>query len=216
MSLTLARAFTVLDAPQRSDAWFLARAGRVTASRASDMLAVGKNGQPLASRANLRAQLVLERLVGKPQESSFQTAAMIQGIEREPLAIDRYEDVTGQLVARTGFLAHAELMAGASLDGHVGDFAGVIEAKCCQPAAHLEVLRSGVVPDAYQKQTLHQMWLTGAAWADVVFFNPDFPERLQLKVIRIASDDAALALYDAAVRGFLLECERDLAALETL
>lgn len=194
----------------------MARAGRMTASRADDMLAVGKNGQPLASRANLRAQLALEQLLHRPISSTFQTPAMLTGVEREPRALAAYEAARGVLVTRTGFLAHTELMAGASLDGHLGDFEHLIEVKCCQPTAHLDVLRSGLVPDGYIKQVVHQAWLTGARTAEVVFWNPDFPERLQLRIIDVPVPNNAVELYDAAVRAFLAEVTLAVHELEKL
>ncbi len=38
--------FTVIDAPHRSEAWFKARAGRLTGSVAKEMLAKLKDGKP--------------------------------------------------------------------------------------------------------------------------------------------------------------------------
>ena len=57
------RNFTIVEAEQRTPAWFAARAGRLTASRAKDMLAAIKTGEA-AARRDLRIQLVVERLTG--------------------------------------------------------------------------------------------------------------------------------------------------------
>lgn len=59
---------------QRTDAWFAARCGRVTASRIADVMARTKSGYG-ASRANYLAQLVCERLTGEVAPS-FSNAAM--------------------------------------------------------------------------------------------------------------------------------------------
>jgi hypothetical protein len=125
------RAFAVIDAPQRSPEWFAARLGRLTGSRAADMLATIKSGEA-AARRDLRMQLVCERLTGQSQEEPFVNAAMQRGIDCEPLAFAAYEAQTGQVVNRTGFLAHTGYMVGCSLDGHVGDFEGLVECKCPQ------------------------------------------------------------------------------------
>ncbi len=79
----MARNFTVIDCDQRSPEWFAARAGKVTASRASDFLARTKSGYS-TSRKNYLVQLVAERLTGSPQEGGFVSAAMERGIELEP------------------------------------------------------------------------------------------------------------------------------------
>ena len=52
---------------QRSDEWFAARAGKVTASRVADLMAKTKSGYS-ASRQNYMAQLICERLTGKPAD----------------------------------------------------------------------------------------------------------------------------------------------------
>src|SRR5437879_4169734 len=119
------RGFTVVTAEQRSDEWHRARLGRLTGSRAADMLATVKSGEA-ASRRNLRTQLVLERLTGRVQETGFVSAAMQQGIDREADAYAAYEALTGQHLVRTGFLRHDTLMVGCSLDGHAGDFESLI------------------------------------------------------------------------------------------
>lgn len=205
----------MLDMEQRSPEWYQARLGRLTASRASDMLATIKSGEA-AARRNLRAQLVLERLTGKPQEFGYVSAAMQQGIEREPDALLWYEALTGQIVRRSGFLVHDDLLAGASLDGHIGDFEGVVEAKCPIPATHLEYLKTGRVPDEYAKQVTHQMWISGARWCDWFAFNPDFPESLRSRLVRVDRDEAVIAAYDTAARAFLAEVDREVEALLTM
>src|SRR5678810_58748 len=136
------RKFVVIDADQRSPEWFAARLGRLTGSRAVDMLATIKSGEA-AARRDLRMQLVCERLTSVLQEEAFVNAAMQRGIDCEPLARDLYERQTGCFMQATGFLAHTEYMAGCSLDGHVGEFEGIVELKCPKSATHLKYLRAG-------------------------------------------------------------------------
>lgn len=206
----------VHDAPQRSEAWFAARLGKLTGSRASDMLATIKSGSEAAGRRNLRVQLVLERVTGKVQEPGFVTPAMQAGIDREVDAAAIYEAVTGRILTATGFLAHDTLAAGCSLDGHVGAFEGIIEIKCPQPATHLDYLKTGTVPGDYLKQITHNLWLTGAAWCDWLSFNPDFPEALRVKLVRIQRDAAAMAAYERAAVAFLNEVDAECAAIASL
>ncbi len=203
------------DAPQRSDAWFAARLGKLTGSRAADMLATIKSGEA-AARRNLRVQLVLERVTGKSQENGFVSQAMQTGIEREVDAAAIYEAVTGRILTQSGFLAHDTLAAGCSLDGHVGAFEGIIEIKSPQPPAHLEYLKTGTVPGDYLKQILHGLWITGASWCDWLSYNPDFPESLQVKLVRIPRDEGAIAAYEKAVIAFLADVDRECADLAVL
>jgi hypothetical protein len=208
--------FVVVECDQRSEAWRTARLGRLTSSVAADMLATIKSGAPSASRRNLLTRLVLERLTGRSHESGFQSAAMQQGVDREAEAYGLYEALTGRVLQRSGFLHHPTLFAGASLDGHVGDFAGIVEIKSPLAATHLEYLRTGVVPGDYLKQCTHALWITGAAWCDWFSYNPDFPDHLQMKIVRIEVKDLDLRAYEKAARAFLAEVDREVEAVRTL
>ncbi len=64
---------------QRTPEWFAKRLGKVTASRIADLMARTKSG-PAASRANYMAQLVTERLTGRPTEG-YESPAMAWGTE---------------------------------------------------------------------------------------------------------------------------------------
>jgi hypothetical protein len=200
---------------QRTDEWHALRLGKLTGSRAADMLATIKTGEA-AARRNYRVQLVIERLTGRSQENGYVSPAMLQGAEREADACGLYEAVTGRLITNTGFCEHDALQAGCSLDGHVGDFEGIIEIKSPLAATHFEYLKTGVVPGDYQKQILHGLWITGAAWCDWLSYHPDFPEALQVKLVRIMRDDLAIADYEKKARAFLAEVDRELEVLATL
>lgn len=182
------------------------------------MLATVKTkGAEAASRRNLRVRLALERLTGKPLDrSDFQSQAMKDGIEREPDAFAAYEALTGRLLERTGFLRHERLQAGASLDGHCDDFTGLVEIKCPEHAAHLEVLESGTLPAKYLPQVTHQLWATGAAWLDFVSYQPDFPIELRIKVVRVDPQPADIDAYELALALFLSEVELETERIRAL
>jgi len=206
-----------LTLDQRTDAWRLARCGRLTSSRAADMCATRKDGSEAAGRKHLRTQLVLERLTGVPQErDDFQSPAMLSGIAREADALAAYEAETGALVRPGGFVAHDTLLAGCSPDGDVGDFTGLVEVKCRQSANHLEYLKTGSISRDHLLQITHQLWITGAAWVDYVSFDDRFPPALQLRIVRIARTDVDLRLYELNVRAFLAEVDAELAAVTQL
>lgn len=69
-----------------------ARAGRVTASRASDLMARGRNGQKLTGYDNLIATLAVEIVTGTSYSGpGFQSAAMLRGQELEGEARQIFE-----------------------------------------------------------------------------------------------------------------------------
>ena len=207
--------FTVVDAPQRSEQWFAARLGRLTGSRAGDMLATIKSGEA-AARRDLKVQLVVERLTQTLQEDMFVNAAMQRGIDCEPLAFAAYESLTGLMAVRSGFLAHDTIAAGCSLDGHVGDFAGILEVKCPKSATHLRYLRGGVVPSDYLPQITHNLWITKAMWCDFLSFDDRFPAALQTFLVRVNAADLDLASYETKALAFLAEVDTEVAAVRTL
>lgn len=209
------KAFTIIDAPQRSDAWFAARVGRLTGSVAGEMLAKIGKGEA-AGRRNLRLRLMLEQITGKPQESSFVSPAMQAGVEREEAAFAAFESLTGNVAVRTGFLMHTALMAGCSLDGHMGDFDTLLSIKCRQPAGHLDFLKSGTIPASALAQIRHELWITGASSHEYFSWNPDFPASLQSRVVTVTRADANIPEYEEAALAFLAEVAAEVAAVRTL
>jgi predicted phage-related endonuclease len=204
----------VLDCDQRSPEWFTARLGKLTSSRASDMLAQIKSGEA-AARRDLRMLLVCERLTQRSQESGFVSADMQRGVEMEPLAVVRYELEAGQMVRPVGFIGHDSLMAGYSPDGLVGDD-GLIEVKCPKSATHLSYLRSRKVPTDYLRQIQHALWITGRAWCDFISFDDRFPAPLDYLCIRVTRDDKEQAAYELAAQLFLSEVATEVEAVQAL
>lgn len=196
---------------QRTDDWFAARLGKVTASRVADVIAKTKSGYG-ASRANYMAELVCERLTGARGEF-YQNAAMVWGTEQEPVARAAYEAATGTLVVETGFVPHPTItMSGASPDGLVNDI-GLVELKAPNSATHIDTLLSGVVPAKYITQMQWQMACTGRQWCDFVSFDPRLPKNMQLFIHRVARDDAAISTMESEVKLFLAELDEKVAQL---
>jgi predicted phage-related endonuclease len=198
---------------QRSPEWFALRAGRLTGSAAADMLATIKGKGEAAARRDLRLRLVCERLTGIPQEDAYINAAMQRGIDKEADAIAAYEAETGNLVRRTGFIQHDDLMAGCSLDGDVDDFTGIIEVKCPKSSTHLSTARALDVPSGYIPQISHNLWITGAKWCDFISFDDRLPPELALVIVRVTLDTTA---YEMAARAFLTEVDGELKAVDAM
>jgi putative phage-type endonuclease len=188
---------------QRSEEWFQARLGKVTASRVADVLAKIKSGES-ASRRNYKIQLVSERLTGEKQES-YINQAMQDGIDREIFARDRYVQQFGE-VEEVGFVKHPTLEAGASPDGMVGDD-GILEIKCPMGSTHTETLMTQDVPSRYIPQIQFQLLCTGRKWCDFVSYNPMFPQHLQVFVKRVEADTVYQKELELEVKQFLGEVD---------
>jgi putative phage-type endonuclease len=199
---------------QRSPEWFAARCGSLGASQLADALAKTKSGWG-ASRANLRAKLVVERLTGQ-QEESFASAAMQWGVEKEEEARIAYSFLTGRNVVEVGLYKHPTIIGShASPDGLVDDD-GCLEIKCPNSATHIETLKSNQVAHKYLLQMQWQMACADRQWCDFVSFDPRMPDHLTLYVQRVERDNDMLAILEAEVSTFLSEVEADVKKLNEI
>lgn len=198
---------------QGTEEWRRARAGSLGAASLHEALARLKSGAWAASRANLKAALISERLTGIPW-NGYRSPAMMWGTEQEPHARAAYAAKIGAAVREVGIVRHPNIeWAHASPDGWVGDN-GLIEIKCPNTATHVEWLSGGRVPDAYMTQMQWQLACTGRQWCDFVSFDPRVAPALQLLLIRVLRDGAEITRLEKEARVFLAEIEDSLALLE--
>lgn len=188
---------------QRTDEWFIARLGKVTASRIADVCARTKSGWG-AGRKNYMAELVAERLTGV-RTDGFTSAAMQWGTDIEPEARIAYEFYRDATVTETGFVPHPSIAdTGASPDGLVAED-GLVEIKCPNTATHLETLLGSELPQKYFLQMQWQMACTDRQWCDFASYDPRLPESMRLFVERVKRDDAAITAIENDVASFLAE-----------
>lgn len=187
----------IIPYEQGTAEWLRARSGVFTASAFADLMAVTRSG-PSTSRARLITKLAIERITGEPQVT-FQNDAMRRGSELEPFARAAYEAETGHLVQTVGLALHDDFaFVGASVDGLVGND-GLVEFKCPDNQdKHVQALRTGAHAEEYAWQIQGQLWVSGRKWTDAVSFDPRFPEGLQLAIVRVQRDEAAIAKLSAA------------------
>ena len=200
---------------QRTEDWFAARLGKVTASSLHKVLARTKTGYG-ADRANYLTQLVLERVTGNKADG-YTNAEMQWGIDQEPFARAAYEAHKGVLVDEVGFIQHPTIeMAGASPDGLVGDD-GMVEIKCPSSKTALECwLSDDPVEAKYYAQMQWQMACAGREWCDYVVFDPRMPAKAQLFIYRVSRDREWLATTEKEVVKFLAEVDAKVAALRKI
>lgn len=196
---------------QRTDEWFAARLGKVTASCIGKVMARTKTGYG-ADRGNYLAQLVTERLTGTPTDG-FSNAAMQWGTDTEPQARAAYSFIVGSDVVEIGFVPHPTIaMSGASPDGLIADD-GLVEIKCPNSATHITTLRGGGIDRKYLLQMQWQMACTERAWCDFASFDPRLPLEMQLHVERVDRDADLIAEIENEVTAFLAEVDATVADL---
>lgn len=191
------------DLIQGSAEWKQARCGSLGASRVADAMARTKSGWG-ASRANLMAELLVERLTGLPTEG-YTSPAMQWGTATEPEARTAYEFWQDVEVQEVGLIPHPSIAGThASPDGLV-EADGLVEIKCPLSATHIETLIGQTVASRYITQAQWQMACTGRAWCDFVSFDPRMPPPMRLFVKRIPRDPVRIAELEKDVTEFLSE-----------
>ena len=199
---------------QRTEEWFAARLGKVTASRVADLTAKTKTGYS-ASRKNYMAELICERLTGK-SEDGFKSSAMQRGTELEPKARAVYLLETGNDVEEVGMIEHSAISnSGASPDGLVWPD-GLVEIKCPNTATHIDFLKTGKPKSEYITQMMWQMACTGRQWCDFVSYDDRLPENLSYKCVRIERDEELIKSLEHEVIKFIEELEEEIKQLEQL
>lgn len=204
----------IVDCEQGSEQWKALRAGSLGASSVADMMAKTKTGWG-ASRANLAARLICERLTGLPQET-YTNAAMAWGNEKEPDARNLYSFIYDVPVSQVGLVLHPTIKGShASPDGVIGDD-GLIEIKAPNSATHISALDGAPIDDKYIKQMQWQLSCTGRKWVDFCSYDPRFPTEMQLHVRRVYRDDTLITELEKQAVEFISEIDKTVTRLRAL
>jgi hypothetical protein len=184
---------------QRTEEWKAERRGMPTASKYSILMA--PRGLGVGAQTYAR-QLVADSLQDEFEEV-YVNLDMQNGIDREPLAIAKYEKEYFVTVEDAGFIKRKlnlldengeidlkyNILFGASPDGLIGTQGG-IEVKCPKADQHTLNLLEDECPSQYIDQIQGCMFVTGRKWWDFVSYNPNFKKEYQMKVIRVKADEA--------------------------
>ena len=174
-------ALEVYDCDQRSDAWRIARLGRVTCSVLKTVMASGKDGDDSTGRTTLMRKLAGEILTGIPMES-YTSKEMELGKEHEPEIRDWYARTQFAEVREVGFVWNPEVQAGCSPDGLIDDD-GMIEIKWATPHVMIGILEKGVLPTGHRAQCHGGLWVCRRKWIDLVIYShpkiPKFKVRIE-------------------------------------
>jgi putative phage-type endonuclease len=197
---------------QGSQEWITARLGSLGASQVHEAVTKLKSGGYVAQRANVCANVLLERLNGTAVDC-YVSEAMDWGTKCEPDARAAYEFWADVAVDLVGLVPHPTIKSThASPDGLVGED-GLVEIKCPNSATHLETLLTKKVPAKYITQMQWQLCCTGRKWCDYVSFDPRFPPEHRTFITRIERDDEKIKELESEVVLFLQEVEDKLAQL---
>lgn len=175
------------DIEQNTDEWLALRAGKITSSALSKIMA--NDGAAFGKPAkDYAVSICLERMTGQPISGGFSNAHTERGHEQEPLARLAYEEQTFSEVRNGGFFELGDI--GCSPDGLVYDD-GLIEIKSVVPSVHYANLTRQSYDPAYKWQLYGNLKFTGRDWIDFISFCADFPEDKQLYVCRLYREDLA-------------------------
>lgn len=177
----------IIDVEQGSDAWFAARAGKLTASRVKALVAKTKSGYS-TSRANMITQLALERMTGVV-EPTYSNAAMQRGNDLEGEARNFYSFQRDVAITEVGMVIHPEYdFITCSPDGLIDDD-GLVEIKCpFSMAKMVSYLEKDAHAKEYRVQLQMQLLVTNRQYVDVVGYDPRFPDGLKMAVCRVEAD----------------------------
>jgi hypothetical protein len=139
--------------PQRSEAWFQIRLGKVTGTMLDEIS--GRNHMKWAYK------IAKERITGQQIEKpDFKSEDMERGVEREPMAVAEYTSSTGSIISHAGFIQPDNMAEyfGMSPDGLIHDSFGniiaVLEIKSPRPETHIGYIYENKIPDNYFTQVI--------------------------------------------------------------
>lgn len=174
---------------QGSAAWKQLRVGLFTGTSMQDLMP-GQRGSYTDARNKALNEVVAEILTGKPTSGFKASKYMKEGIEKEPYACMAYEERTGHLVDHVAFVRHQWMRVGASPDGLVRAIRRVVEFKSPKETTHAAYLENPqLLVDEYFPQVQTNIWLLDYDDGDLVSYHPDFPEQMQLLIVRIQRNE---------------------------
>lgn len=169
---------------QGSSDWLELKRGRVTGTRLKEVM--GKKPD------SLMYEMIAEKY--EPLED-FQSSEMSNGVLWEPWAIDKYQEMTGQIVKEVGFITKGDDI-GLSPDGLIGE-KKAIEVKSPSLKKHIEYIVSNKLPAEYKWQVVHYfLVIDDLESLDFVSYNPKFPLK-ELHILTVTKADLADEILQA-------------------
>lgn len=165
-----------LNLEQGSAEWHAARAGWVTCSKLSAVMAKGEG----RTRLKYMRQLAAEKLLGRSAESFTGNVYTKMGKDLEPANRALLEDQLGVKITETGIIRNHDFRLSCSPDGLLGD-EEMAEFKTCIPTEQIERLERDRLPPEHLYQVQGSLLATGRKACWYQSYSPGLP-RLVLRV----------------------------------
>lgn len=190
---------------QRTDEWYLARKGKLTASEIVNILTKGRGKDEYFGKTAITYlnDKVAERLMDDEMfiyymnDVKKSTPAMRWGTEYEDTAREQYELATGCKVMDCPFtpMSGYEDYVGGSPDGRRSTLDRIIEIKCpWNPSVHIEHCK-WVKPEdlkvgnmQYYAQVNLNMLITGTEMCDFISYSPLYRRGMDLHILEVPID----------------------------
>lgn len=193
---------TEINVEQGSAEWLQLRLGKITGTRLSDVF----KADNLALVDELVAEIETQE-VGE----NYQSKAMAEGKEYEPVAREVYQLATETEIEEVGFcLAGWNDYLALSPDGFTKDRKGGVEFKCPTPKTHVKYIRQNQLPNEHKYQVYAYFLVNpDLEWLDFVSFCEKFKARPMFRK-RINRDDILneLAETKAGLEKFTAKLEK--------
>lgn len=191
---------------QRTDAWYLARKGKLTASEIANILVKGRAKDEVFGKTAITYlnDKVAERFMEDEMfvyymnDIKKSTPAMRWGTEYEDTAREQYELAMNVTVMDCPFtpMKGYESFVGGSPDGRRSTLDRIIEIKCpYNPSVHIEHCKWNTPEDLkagnlqYYAQVMLNMLLTSTNKCDFISYSPLFRNGLDLHILEIPLDE---------------------------
>ena len=183
----------ILDVTQRTDEWFAARSLSPTSSN-GDRIVTPVRGDLSKSCDGYIDELIAEHLELAEERRELNVPHVLNGTQREPLAVATYAFETGNIVEQVGMILRDDGFAGCSPDGLVTQpdgLQGGFEGKAVIAKTQISRLRAfydGIpftLPDANKPQVHMSLAITGLPFWDFQSYYPG----LDPLVVRVTPDE---------------------------
>ena len=162
------------EVEQRSDEWFQAKKGKMSASNADIILANGKGLETYIYS-------LMAEYFSNAEKEHYTNADIERGILLEPEAKIEFQFYTGLDIKEVGYVEFNEYIL-VSPDGLIGND-GLIEIKCPNDSIYFKLLLSNNIKPEYIAQMQMQMYVTDRQYCYFVSYNPNFEKSLYIKKI---------------------------------
>lgn len=198
-----------INVEQKSDEWHALRLGKITGSAVDNLF--GRPDTFAKYIAKKSAEIITET---RCDQDNFSNPHIERGNLYEDDAINAYMALTGSVVHPIGFCLLNEYV-GCSPDGLVNSD-GLIEVKIFDThtffyhTLNISNKKIAGIDQSHFRQMQFNMYVTGRQYTDYVWYNPNYPENIDLFYIRVPLDHEIQEEIDNKVKIAIFEIQNNL------